>query len=196
MQPRRSWPQCLLSSYQTRRSVFLCGKVAGGITRHSRVRNPALFSSEMLKYSCDFSCLGSQAAGREEDGLVMWDYHVILVVRDDTKALVYDLDTRLTFPASFETYCEATFGDENGIPEKFRRKLRVIPGGDYLTGLSSDRRHMRGEEGEWLKPPPLWPCIQGISDVKHNLESFISMEEDRGLGVVCDLEKFMRMFST
>ena len=178
--------------------MFLCGKVAGEITRQSRVRNPGLFScnSEMLKYSCDFSPLGSQAAGREEDGLVMWDYHVILVVQDDAKSLVYDLDTRLSFPVSFETYCEATFGDESGIKEKFRRKFRVIPGGDYLTGLSSDRRHMRSEAGEWLKPPPLWPCIRGNSDVEHNLESLISMEEGRGLGVVCDLEKFVKMFSS
>ena len=151
----------------------------------------------MLKYSCDFSSLGSQAAGREEDGLVMWDYHVILIVKEDSSdSLVYDLDTRLPFPVSFQTYCEKTFGDESNIIEKFRRKFRVVPGADYLSGLSSDRRHMRSdkEDQEWLKTPPLWSCIQGNRGEEHNLESFISMEEGQGLGVVCDLEKFVMMF--
>ena len=131
----------------------------------------------------------------------MWDYHVILVVKkDDAESLVYDLDTRLPFPVPFKTYSEATFGDESGILEKFRRIFRVVPGAEFLTSLSSDRRHMRAEEKgeggvkEWLKPPPEWPCIRGNKDEEHNLESFISMEEGQGVGVVCNLEKFERMF--
>ena len=178
--------------------MFLCGKVAGEITRQPCDRFSQC-KSEISKYSCDFSSLGSQAAGREEDGLVMWDYHVILVVKDDSShSLVYDLDTILPFPVSFKTYCDSTFGDESSIMEKFRRKFRVVPGADYLSGLSSDRRHMRSdkEDREWLQPPPLWPCIQGNRGEEHNLESFISMEESQGVGVVCDLEKFVKMFSS
>ena len=137
----------------------------------------------------------SQAAGREEDGLVLWDYHVILLVKDGHKSLVYDLDTKLPFPASFEKYCEATFGEESAITEKFRRKFRVIPGGEFLAGLSSDRRHMRRQESqEWTQPPPSWPCIRGSEETEHNLDTLISMGEGDGLGTVCDLEQFVRMF--
>ena len=126
---------------------------------------------------------------------MLWDYHVILLVKDGHKSLVYDLDTKLPFPASFEKYCEATFGEESAITEKFRRMFRVIPGGEFLAGLSSDRRHMRRQESqEWTQPPPSWPCIRGSEETEHNLDTFISMGEGEGLGTVCDLEQFVRMF--
>ena len=126
---------------------------------------------------------------------MLWDYHVILLVKDGHKSLVYDLDTKLPFPASFEKYCEATFGEESAITEKFRRMFRVIPGGEFLAGLSSDRRHMRRQESQELtQPPPSWPCIRGSEKTEHNLDTFISMGEGEGLGTVCDLEQFVRMF--
>ena len=139
----------------------------------------------------------NQKAGRDEDGLVVWDYHVILILQQgaNSTAVVYDLDTRLPFPVSFPEYCRATFGDsEEAIMEKFHRKFRVVAGAEYLVTLSSDRRHMRQEEA-WLAAPPPWPCIRGCRDSDHNLDTFINMEpgEER-VGEVCDLETFLTKF--
>ena len=139
----------------------------------------------------------NQKAGRDEDGLVVWDYHVILILHQgaNSTAVVYDLDTRLPFPVSFPEYCRATFGDsEEAVMEKFHRKFRVVAGAEYLVTLSSDRRHMRQEEA-WLAAPPPWPCIRGCRDSDHNLDTFINMEpgEER-VGEVCDLETFLTKF--
>ena len=117
------------------------------------------------------------------------------MVTYDSNSLVYDLDTKLPFPVSFERYCEETFGDEATIMEKFHRKFRVISGAEFLTSFSSDRRHMKDKDGKWMKPPPSWSCIRGCSDSEHNLESFISMEETTGVGQVCNLQTFIKKFT-
>ena len=50
--------------------------------------------------------LWRQKAGRDEEKLVIWDYHVILIYRPDERTLVYDLDseaeTAVTHPADGE----------------------------------------------------------------------------------------------
>ncbi len=40
-------------------------------------------------------------AGREEERLVIWDYHVVFIYRPDDRTLVYDLDSELPFPTYF-----------------------------------------------------------------------------------------------
>jgi len=139
--------------------------------------------------------LWSQKAGREEDGLVIWDYHVILLYKkEDGQTLVYDLDTLLPFPAQFSNYCETTFASEEQMQPNFHRQFRVVPGAEYLTNFSTDRRHMKKGE-EWLQSPPSWPCIRGLAEKEHNLDLFISMEEGVGVGKVFDLKAFVNKFS-
>jgi len=142
--------------------------------------------------------LWQQKAGRDEDGLVTWDYHVILIVSVDSETLVYDLDTKLPFPQNFQQYCRETFRDESTIIEKFHRKFRVVSGSGYLTKFSSDRRHMRKEdEGRsWLSPPPTWPCIKGDQESDHNLDTFVSMDQNIGVGQVLDFDGFIQKFSS
>jgi len=81
---------------------------------------------------------------------VLWDYHVVLVAEGE----VWDLDTRLAFPAPLDTYFDAAFR----LPERVR--ARVLPAAEYRAGFWSDRGHMR-RGGEWLAPPPPWPPILG-----------------------------------
>ena len=138
--------------------------------------------------------LWNQKAGRKGDGLVVWDYHVILLYRKDDKTRVYDLDTRLPFPAEFPAYSEATLGSEEQLEIKFHRKFRVISGPDYLANLSSDRRHMKTEDG-WLQPPPSWPCIKGNHGEEHNLDSFIDMDKEHSIGKIYNLDGFVGQFS-
>lgn len=131
--------------------------------------------------------------------VVVWDYHVILVYTGDDSTLIYDLDSTLPFPASFGDYCQATFGSDAQLQDCYHRKLRVIPAQKYLDTFASDRRHMKsrlpdGKEGEWLQPPPIWPCIRTDAAV-HNLDSFIDMTDGAGEGEVLDLDSFVSKLS-
>ena len=140
--------------------------------------------------------LWNQRAGREEDGLTLWDYHVILLYKgvDLQSTLVYDLDTRLPFPVELPLYLVKAICNDDGLEENFHRKFRVIPGAEYLCNLSSDRRHMKSDDG-WMQLPPSWSCIQGKENISHNLDTFISMAEGVGVGTVMNLSTFVKTFS-
>ena len=145
----------------------------------------------MLRLGFSFSWY--QNAGKEsEEGLVVWDYHVILLTRENRKTLVYDLDTSLPFPSDFQVYADCSLGDESGMAAKFHRKFRVVTGEEYLQSFSSDRRHMK-EGAQWLKPPPNWECIKGSKQEEHNLDTFISMDQP-GPGSVNTLAQFRNIF--
>ena len=65
-----------------------------------------------------------------KDQVVVWDYHVILVHASAESTQVYDLDTTLSFPASFQDYCESTFGSEDQLKEsgvnKKPKKIKTV----------------------------------------------------------------------
>lgn len=88
--------------------------------------------------------LWRQKAGRDEEKLVIWDYHVILIYRPDTdKTLVYDLDSELPFPTYFHKYVTETFRTDAILNTEYHRQFRVVPAKTFLQNFSSDRRHMR-----------------------------------------------------
>ena len=59
--------------------------------------------------------LWAQKTGDQNaDGFIVWDYHVILVQRDDQgQHWVWDLDTLLDLPTSFENYSELALQPAN-----------------------------------------------------------------------------------
>ena len=138
--------------------------------------------------------LWNQSSSKDQEGLVIWDYHVILIIKSDEDSTVFDLDTNLPYPCEFNCYSEGTFKSDENILEQFHRKFRVIHIKDYLSNFASDRRHMKDENGQWLKPPPNYPCIQ-TSDCTNNITDFISMEMGTGVGQVVCMSKFNEMFS-
>jgi len=143
--------------------------------------------------------LWKQKAGRDEEKLVIWDYHVIALYRpEEARTLVYDLDSELPFPTYFHKYVTETFRTDAILNPEYHRIFRVVPASTFLAHFSSDRRHMRKSDGSWLKPPPPYPCIQGEKDKEesaHNLEDFISMEPGEGrFGEVLSLTDFVRRF--
>jgi len=139
--------------------------------------------------------LWRQKSGRKDDGLVVWDYHVLLLHRNkENQTFVYDLDTSLPFPAQFSTYCEAALASEEHLQPNLHRQFRVVRASEYLASLSTDRRHMRKGEG-WLQNPPSWPCIRGMAGQEHNLDMFISMDKGVPVGEVFDLKAFVNKFS-
>jgi len=139
--------------------------------------------------------LWRQKAGRDEEKLVIWDYHVILIYKPDDRTLVYDLDSELPFPTYFHKYVTETFRTDAILNPEYHRQFRVIPASTFLQTFASDRRHMRKEDGTWLKPPPSYPPIKGEkAGSDHNLDTFISMDKSEGQGDVLSLTEFVRKF--
>lgn len=105
-----------------------------------------------------------QRSSARDDGLVVWDYHVIVIQSGEGEELVWDLDTTLPFPCTLDEYEQKALADIPQGPEEHQRLYRLIPARDYLEHFASDRSHMKGPDGSWLAPPPPWPCSRAKSD--------------------------------
>jgi len=155
--------------------------------------------------------LWRQKAARHADKPVVWDYHVILIVKAmpasdgdaSSPSQVFDLDTTLPYPCDFGKYASATFPFDDQMPAEYKRMFRVISAKEFLQHFASDRRHMKkssaadenegGGVSEWLQPPPTYDCIVTPQSV-HNLDLFISMDKSVGWGRVMDLGSLHREF--
>uniref|UniRef100_A0A1B6G201 Protein N-terminal glutamine amidohydrolase n=1 Tax=Cuerna arida TaxID=1464854 RepID=A0A1B6G201_9HEMI len=141
--------------------------------------------------------LWRQRVGKDEDGLVVWDYHVIMVYYNEEASWVYDFDTQLKFPTPFSEYSKETFKSDEIVNPSFHRFFRVIPAESYLKFFSSDRSHMK-RNGLWIKPPPEYPPLRN-SEESHNLEQYISMKSESSevtkFGYVFTLNSFIEKFS-
>lgn len=123
-----------------------------------------------------------QKASSRDDGLAIWDYHVICVQafhQQALEAVVWDFDTALQLPVSFSEYVNEAFRTWVHVHSRFNRLYRVVAAPLYLKYFASDRRHMRTLEGFWKMPPPLYECIIGEDGSSHNLEDYITMSEER-----------------
>jgi hypothetical protein len=98
-----------------------------------------------------------QRASPRPDGLVVWDYHVLLLSQRDDAWLAWDLDTTLGWPVPASEYLERTFPPE--LDSTWQPVFRVVARDAYAREFGSDRSHMRGPDGTWLQPPPSWPAI-------------------------------------
>eukprot|EP00095_Tigriopus_kingsejongensis_P005849 snap_masked-scaffold697_size109876-processed-gene-0.13 protein:Tk05849 transcript:snap_masked-scaffold697_size109876-processed-gene-0.13-mRNA-1 annotation:"protein n-terminal glutamine amidohydrolase" len=137
--------------------------------------------------------LWRQKAGKDEEKLVIWDYHVLFLYKPDQRCLVFDLDSDLPFPTYFHKYVTETFRTDAILNPEYHRFFRVIPALTFLQSFASDRRHMKKPDDTWMKPPPPYPCIQ-TADSAHNLDSFISMDPLVGVGEILSLKEFVQRF--
>lgn len=135
--------------------------------------------------------LWSQRARPAEFEPVIWDYHVILLFRNDGWQ-VFDLDTVCGAPVAFAKYADYTFGSGE-IPEEFLPKFRVVDADEFVASFSSDRSHMLTADGQWQVPPPPWPAI--IRNDQSNLMKLIDMAEAEP-GTVMSLPQFKACFVT
>lgn len=129
-------------------------------------------------------CAFFNQRGAEEDGFVIWDYHVFLLAG----AEAWDLDSTLPFPCPLKRYLTATFRDQ--LPRWYLPWFRLVKAEDYVAKFASDRRHMRDAAGAFKHPPPPWPA-NGPAD-QHNLGDFIDMRQPF-LGEVIDLGTFKEL---
>ncbi|CAN0268880.1 unnamed protein product, partial [Phaeothamnion confervicola] len=102
------------------------------------------------------------AETREEH--VLWDYHVILLVRNATESgstLVFDLDSTLPFPCDAVTYIRESFRPHATLDGRLRQCFRVVAAAEFVQHFASDRSHMRDENSNWVSPPPPYSPIRG-----------------------------------
>ncbi|KAI8367900.1 N-terminal glutamine amidase-domain-containing protein [Choanephora cucurbitarum] len=138
--------------------------------------------------------LWQQRAGREEDHMVVWDYHVVLYFeKEGEKALVYDFDTLLPFPTPADVYATNTFKPHLVFNDRYHHAFRLIPAKVYLESFQSDRSHMLKEDGCYIAQPPSYPII---SKGQHNLDEFISMESCLYGNVFSNNQFYDRLFNT
>lgn len=111
----------------------------------------------------------SQRAGNGPGGVVVWDYHVMLL----TGAAVYDLDTQLPcpLPAGEWLHHSAPQIVYESYPDLTPQFIEV-PLPAFLAGFSSDRRHMKQADGKYIHPPPAWDAPFS-PELGHTLPAFL-----------------------
>jgi len=113
--------------------------------------------------------------GVSPDSLISWDYHVVLMFNHNNEWKVADLDSLLFLPCSVQEYLSDSF-----VPDLFTCAppvFRVVDADYFIRYFSSDRRHMRNQDGLYLKTPPTFPPIQSESGEDFNLWDFVDTDK-------------------
>ena len=95
---------------------------------------------------------------------IIWDYHVILKTNYQNKTVIFDFDSRLSFPCLINDYLSNSLPAH--IPSQFKTQFRLISAELYLTHFFSDRSHMI-DLIDKAKFPPYAPIL---SNHKNNLK--------------------------
>jgi len=123
---------------------------------------------------CPFA--GQRAA--RPGGIIWWDYHCVVL---DGLGRVWDLDTLLGLPLPASRWLAGSFPFEARLPPDLMPYFRLVPVAEFRRDFASDRSHMRGPDGRWLRPPPPWPPI----GTGHNLPRYVDLSSD-GPGELLD----------
>lgn len=119
---------------------------------------------------------------------VLWDYHCIFLVR----ALawqVWDHDSNLGWPVAASDYFLRSFRSD--IHPEYQAFFRIVEADRYQAEFSSDRAHMRQEDGRWKHPPPPWATIG--ENRKTNLSDYLDLSQTN-LGPVKNLAEIQALF--
>lgn len=127
--------------------------------------------------------LWSQRASLRDDGLTLWDYHVVALGRAGQQPIVVDLDCTAGSRLALPLWAQATFPFAGAVPEDVEPLFRVVPAADLFAHFRTDRSHMRTPDGGWLAEPPQWPALSGES----NLGDYLDPLSDTAPGHVMDL---------
>ncbi|MDP2435443.1 MAG: hypothetical protein Q8P67_06855, partial [archaeon] len=117
--------------------------------------------------------------GGDGDAVIIWDYHVICVVkprRGDCVAWIFDFDSDMDFPSPAPEYAVWCLGIQYELPKKYQHRFRMVQAKSFLDSFASDRRHMIDDEtGKLSSPPPPFPPIRGpLSKEAHNLPLYMN----------------------
>ncbi len=132
----------------------------------------------------DFFPILCQRAADAPDEPLLWDYHVVLLWHaPDAARYILDFDTTLPFCTAVADYFCQSLLDEGELKPRFIPRLRVMPAGEYVTRLLSDRRHMRTANGRWQAEPPAWPPTSATESNLHKFSDMNDLEFGRILTV-------------
>ncbi len=145
--------------------------------RFAALRREVVFVSNASR---TVAMLGQRAA-RSPGEPVVWDYHVVLAVRGPDVVL-HDLDCVLGPELPALEWLARSF--PAGVQARFAPRFRVVDADRFVAIFSSDRAHMRAEDGGWRAPPPEWPTI---SNGPSNLMRFVDTS-DPFEGALLDLD--------
>lgn len=122
--------------------------------------------------------LWSQRAGDEEEGgLVVWDFHVVMLGQGESGPLLWDPDCTVATLQPLASWLVATFPAGDAVQPRFLPRFRKVEGGRLLETFASDRSHMRDAAGHFTYPPPRHPAPQGPgAGTTMNLDRFLDME--------------------
>ncbi|KAL0488202.1 N-terminal glutamine amidohydrolase [Acrasis kona] len=131
----------------------------------------------------------------ERKGVCVWDYHVVLCKNQETP-IIYDFDTRLSFPCDFGEYIAKSFITNlmyEELEDKFSDiRFRVISSIEFYNNFSSDRSHMM-HDGKYSMPPPQWNLIQMDKNCTHNLDEYRDMSRTN-IGQIVNVQGLCNMF--
>ncbi|URD78345.1 hypothetical protein MUK42_02279 [Musa troglodytarum] len=121
--------------------------------------------------------LWHQKASIRNDGLVLWDYHVICIQSRRGKLfdLVWDLDSSLPIPSPINVYFSEAIQPMYSPNLVNSRLFRVVHAPVFLRCFASDRSHMKDDLGNWLALPPKYEPITSEDGTKNNLDKYIHM---------------------
>lgn len=124
-----------------------------------------------------------QKSSSRDDGAVIWDYHVLFLVRSripsnetDTESnlvLFFDLDSRLAFPCPFDLYWHKAIARQPNMRLQFTPRFRIVSAEHFVHSFASDRSHMIKDDGSYSSPPPSYSVLGGGA---HNLDKFWDMQ--------------------
>ncbi|WOK99105.1 protein N-terminal glutamine amidohydrolase isoform X2 [Canna indica] len=133
--------------------------------------------------------LWHQKASKRNDGMILWDYHVICIQRRRGKVFdfVWDLDSNLPFPSPLNMYFSEAIRPMNPPDLAITRLFRVVHAPIFLRCFASDRSHMKDALGNLLALPPDHEPITAVDGTKNNLDKYIQMREADTLSILDDL---------
>lgn len=107
---------------------------------------------------------------------VWWDYHVVLIARENGRWWVYDFDSTLDFPSDLATYFNQTFQSGN-LPEATAPLFKCFTASHFTDCFFSDRGHMQDAAGNWIFTPPPWPNIEHALGNKLEMKEILDFSE-------------------
>lgn len=128
-----------------------------------------------------------QRAALSDDEPVVWDYHVVLLVRHEAMWWIWDLDSTMGPRIEARAWLQGTF-QPVVTPAELHPRFRLVEAEAFRRRFASDRRHMRRPGGLYQAPPPPWPTIGD----GHNLERFIDMTDADFMGEIVGLQELRR----
>ncbi len=105
---------------------------------------------------------------------IVWDYHVILLAKENEKYKIFDFDSQLDFGCDVDYYFSNSFPQVE-IPDELAPRFMIQSTKFFREHFQSNREHMKDEKGDFVEPEPSWKKISEES----NLDKYLEMNTDK-----------------